>query len=228
MKSPHKTRDAYRRIAFCYDLLEWFLKPGRDAVTRAVGAAGRRRVLDVCCGTGTQVLALRTAGIRAVGVDLSEGMLRRARAKTNAHPGFLQADAARLPFPDRCFDALIFSFALHEKPPAERAAILAEGHRVLDAEGILFVFDYAAPGPHQPSFFRGVITAVERLTGAAHYRAFCDYLRRGGTESVLHSHGVRVLSRTLFFRGTVGLYVGRTATAAKATPPAGCEDGSFL
>ncbi len=208
MQNPQRTRDPYQRISAYYDLLEWFVKTGRRAVTRSVSAAGCGRVLDVCCGTGTQVVALRAAGVFAVGVDLSRHMLRHARAKTNAEAFFVRADAARLPFPEACFDGIVFSFALHEKPPAERTTVLVEARRVLKPGGILFVFDYAAPSSSGLSFFRSAIAAIERLAGLPHYRAFRDYLNRGGTEGALRSHGVRMLSRKLFFQGTVGLYEG--------------------
>lgn len=208
MQNPQRTRDPYERISACYGLLEFFLKTGRGAVTRSVSASGCGKVLDVCCGTGTQVQALRAAGISAMGVDFSRHMLLRARTKTNAAEFFVQADAARLPFPEACFDGVVFSFALHEKLSAQRTTVLTEARRALKAGGILFVFDYAAPRSSEPSLFWTALAAIERLAGLPHYRAFQDYLTRGGSERALRSHGVRVLSRRLFFHGTVGLYEG--------------------
>ncbi len=72
-----------------------------------------RHVLDVGCGVGaTPVLLAKRLGCTVVGVDLSEGMIRRSRERA-AREGvehlveFLVADAEELPFEDAVFDAVI-------------------------------------------------------------------------------------------------------------------------
>lgn len=74
----------------------------------------RARVLDVGCGTGSTTLAVQQrlgAASQCVGVDISEPMLERARARAR-HDGasatFVCADAALHPFEPASFD-LIFS-----------------------------------------------------------------------------------------------------------------------
>ena len=52
-------------------------------------------------------------------------------------PGFVQADAARLPFPDRCFDAVIANHSLEHI--SGLPAALQEIGRVVAAEGSLYV-----------------------------------------------------------------------------------------
>lgn len=206
MKRRDGAPDEYAWISPYYDLLEIFLKPAREAVTRAVFAWGRRRVLDVCCGTGTQVLSLRRAGIPAFGVDASAGMLRRAVRKAGPGLFFARADGRRLPFRAGSFDAVVFSFALHEKIHVERAALCREARRVLTPGGLLFVLDYARPG--HGSAFMGLAAVIEGMAGKAHFHAFRDYLQRGATQAVLAEQNFRLLSCTLFFHGTVGLSVG--------------------
>ena len=77
--------------------------PFRAALEGVTGTPGR--VLDVGTGTGEGVLAVlaRFPDAEVVGVDLSERMLERARAKA---PGarFEQADASALPFEAASFD----------------------------------------------------------------------------------------------------------------------------
>jgi malonyl-CoA O-methyltransferase len=64
-----------------------------------------QRILEIGSGTGdgTAVLAAAFPDARITGVDLSEEMVKAARA---AHPGveFVVADASRLPFEDGSFD----------------------------------------------------------------------------------------------------------------------------
>lgn len=48
----------------------------------AVHAPGARRLLDLGCGTGSHALALAKLGFDVVGVDISEGMIERARQRS--------------------------------------------------------------------------------------------------------------------------------------------------
>jgi len=71
------------------------------------------RILDLGCGTGEGTLFLAreypTAGVR--GVDISEAMIERARAKIGLDPeariAFRVADASDLPYRDRSFDLIL-------------------------------------------------------------------------------------------------------------------------
>lgn len=70
-------------------------------------------ILDVGCGVGlTPVYLAKTAGCRVMGVDISEGMIRRSkeRAKKERLTDRIEcriADAQELPFDDNTFDAVI-------------------------------------------------------------------------------------------------------------------------
>ncbi len=75
----------YDGFARHYDLhgWDWFAAMHGDRLAGLLeerGLAGRR-VLDAGCGTGTLALALAEGGFRVTGLDLSEGLLARARAK---------------------------------------------------------------------------------------------------------------------------------------------------
>lgn len=77
-------------MAELYDVfVDW---PGRLArelpgLERRLRAVGARRVLDVGCGTGRHVAALRERGYDAHGADASEEMLERARALLGGDAG---------------------------------------------------------------------------------------------------------------------------------------------
>ncbi len=70
-------------------------------------------VLDVGCGAGTTPCFLaKTVGCRVVGVDISEGMIKRSRERARREGvtdqvEFRVADAQDLPFEDNLFDAVI-------------------------------------------------------------------------------------------------------------------------
>lgn len=106
-------------------------------ITRYLPEKGNgARLLDVGCGTGHHVRALRNRGYDAAGVDASEGML--AHARTN-NPGATieQADVDRLPFPDASFDYVLCIEVLRYLAHTESA--VREMARVLKPGGIALV-----------------------------------------------------------------------------------------
>jgi SAM-dependent methyltransferase len=94
-----------------------------------------RAVLDLACGTGNwlrvQMAAFAGRGVSWAGLDASETMLERARAKLEGADLRL-GRAESLPWPDGAFDLVITSFAFHhfeDKPRTldEMVRVLAPG-----------------------------------------------------------------------------------------------------
>jgi ubiquinone/menaquinone biosynthesis C-methylase UbiE len=85
----------------------------------AVGSTAGASLLDVATGTGHVAGAASARGAHAVGVDVSEEMLARAR---RLYPGveFALGDAEELAFVDDAFDAAVAAFLLHHVPSPER------------------------------------------------------------------------------------------------------------
>jgi SAM-dependent methyltransferase len=94
--------------------------------------AARPRLLDVGCGTGHHLKALRARGYRAVGIDGSGAMLEEARRADPEAP-LLLADVTALPFPERSFDAALSVEVLRYL--ADPAPLLREIARVLRPGG---------------------------------------------------------------------------------------------
>jgi SAM-dependent methyltransferase len=120
----------------------WFVAA---PLLRALAGVERPLVLDVATGTGRLPLALlqehlAARGGRVAGLDLSAGMLRRARAKLRPHGEavrLIRHDAGRLPFDDGTFDAVTCLESLEFMP--RPAAVLTEMVRVLAPGGVLLV-----------------------------------------------------------------------------------------
>jgi SAM-dependent methyltransferase len=130
----------FDRVAGEYDATRGF-PPGvpervADLFVRAGGLGPGSRVLEIGIGTGRIALPLAARVARYTGADLSTPMLARLVGKRGALPvDLVRADAARLPFPERSFDAVVGVHVFH-LIPAWRAA-LREAALLLRGEGLL-------------------------------------------------------------------------------------------
>jgi demethylmenaquinone methyltransferase/2-methoxy-6-polyprenyl-1,4-benzoquinol methylase len=120
-------------------------------MVRTVRAAPGDRVLDVA--TGTAMVACQLAArydCAVVGLDQSESMLDRARAKVAADPALARqielvvGEAEQLPFGDGEFDALTFTYLLRYVD--DPAATLLELARVVRPGGTIASLEFAVPG----------------------------------------------------------------------------------
>jgi ubiquinone/menaquinone biosynthesis C-methylase UbiE len=151
------TRRFFARWSPLYDL---FAKPigfAYRAAVRRAGAAPGRSLLDLCTGTGEIALRCARRGARVTAVDLTPSMFTRAERKARGLPvRFAGMDARQLAFPDRSFDAVLLSFALHDMPRKVRTQVLREATRV--ARERLVVLDYDVPrrGPLRRAVLGGL------------------------------------------------------------------------
>jgi demethylmenaquinone methyltransferase/2-methoxy-6-polyprenyl-1,4-benzoquinol methylase len=151
-KSGRAIQDMFAGVAPRYDLLNHLLSANLDVIWRKRAAAALdlpagAEVLDLCCGTGDQALALRRRGARVVAADFCVPMLALARHKfaraASPRPGALAADALALPFAPRRFAGATVSFGLRNV--ADLDASLRQLAGVLRPGGKLVVLECAVP-----------------------------------------------------------------------------------
>jgi ubiquinone/menaquinone biosynthesis C-methylase UbiE len=115
-----------------------------------IGLAGVKagcNFLDLGCGTGWAVCY--AAGIangsgRFVGIDISKGMIDKARSNAQGQPKveFYEASADKLPLEADIFDTVICTNSFHHYPRPEAA--LSEVKRVLKPQGKIYILDVTA------------------------------------------------------------------------------------
>lgn len=109
-------------------------------------AARGRSVLEIGVGMGADYLEWLKAGAHAVGVDLSEVSLERARRRCQQagfDPDLRSADAEHLPFQDRSFDIVYSYGVMHHSPNTQQC--IREAFRVLKPGGEARIMLYAHP-----------------------------------------------------------------------------------
>jgi demethylmenaquinone methyltransferase / 2-methoxy-6-polyprenyl-1,4-benzoquinol methylase len=122
----------------------------RRAMVARVGAGPQDRVLDVATGTGMVAEALvRRYGCRVVGLDQSPEMLAGATARLRADRKLasrielVRGEAESLPFADREFDHLTFTYLLRYVD--DPAATLRELARVVKPGGRMASLEFMLP-----------------------------------------------------------------------------------
>ena len=211
-------RTMFDRIAPVYDAMNHVMTAGLDRRWRRVAAEAvvrsGDRVLDACCGTGDFALADARAGGRVTGLDFSERMLERARAKSSAVE-WVQGDALALPFEDGSFDAATVGFGVRNLESLEGG--LAELRRVLRPGGRLGVLEITQPRGALAPFFRlwferGVPLVGRVVSGSSAYTYLPASVRRfpGPDElaGLLRKAGFGEVRYRLFARGIVALHLG--------------------
>ncbi|MDE2127378.1 MAG: class I SAM-dependent methyltransferase [Armatimonadetes bacterium] len=134
---------SYDRVAEEYDQSRTVPQDVARRLWQIVKAAGSLSdgsvALDAAAGTGRFTLAAATAGLSAVAVDRSAGMLSVLRRKANQSAVTVQCalgDVTALPLRSETIDVVLMVHILHLLPDPDAA--LAEVQRVLVRGGMLF------------------------------------------------------------------------------------------
>ncbi|WP_448204610.1 class I SAM-dependent methyltransferase [Azospirillum sp. sgz302134] len=120
----------------------------KEALAEVLEPKGRT-VVDVGCGDGSLVRHFAAEGARAVGIEIDEGQLARARkAEPVGEESYRVGRGEALPFEDGSVDAVVYSNSFHHLPVAVMSDALAEAARVLSPGGRLVVVEPIAEGPY--------------------------------------------------------------------------------
>jgi phosphatidylethanolamine/phosphatidyl-N-methylethanolamine N-methyltransferase len=135
---------AYAILSPVYDFLfDKVFYPGRVAAIDLLEIQPNSRVLEVGVGTGLN-LPLYPRDCDVTGVDISEGMLRKAQERVRTfgmtNTKLLVMDGSKLDFPDNSFDRVIATYVISAVPDPVKT--LLEMRRVCKPSGHLVILNH--------------------------------------------------------------------------------------
>lgn len=179
-----KTRSRYDRISPVYDLFESlaerskFSKWRRLLFQQVKGLA----MLEVGAGTGKN-FPYYPAGLEVTAIDLSEGMLSRARKKLASYPSarinLRIMDVQKLDLEADSFDTAVATFVFCSVP--DPVLGLREVRRVLKPQGKLLLLEHVlSKRPVLRSLMKLMNPIIVRITGANINRVTVRNIQKAG------------------------------------------------
>lgn len=215
-------KDPYKYSAKFYDT---FIEPSvaalRKIMLKMYLPKEGIRVLEVGCGTGSNLRLYQKIGCEINGIDLSPSMVEVATKKLGEKAHIKLGNASQMPYPDNHFDLVIAMLTLHEMPNSIRPLIITEMRRVMKQDGRLLIVDFH-PGPIRfPKgwLYKITILFFERIAGREHYRNYRDFLANKGLPPLLRTNNLSVEKEKIVSSGNLALFsmksnvgIGRSCT----------------
>ena len=121
----------------------------RKALLEPVSLGAGEKILEMCCGTGGATIFISEkagSGCEIIGMDLSSGQLKCARAKKySCKVEFIECDVTNTGLEDNSFDKVFITHAIHEMYRESRLRTLREARRVLKPKGQVVVLEIDNP-----------------------------------------------------------------------------------
>lgn len=161
MKSSY-IRKVYDFYSGFYDFLYTpFLIPTLKKSINEIRLNHNMKILDIGVGTGA-ALKYIPSNISVSGIDISPGMLKRAKRKFS-NDTFIIMDALNLAFKDKSFDAVIAAYVLTVVPDPRK--MLEEIKRVLKDDGRVLIINHFMSTNPFTRFFEKTFDPVARKLG---------------------------------------------------------------
>lgn len=203
-------KDPYEKTAKTYDR---YVEPS-IAIIRQIGMKmypprEGMYVLDVGCGTGTNLMLYQKAGCKTFGIDLSPSMVEAAQKKLGDRAEIRLGDATKMEYSDNFFDLVIGFLTLHEMPSQIRPNVIREMIRVMKSDGRILLIDFHLGPIRFPKgwWYKAVILFFEILAGREHFRNYRDFLSRRGLPNLISTLNLRISNKKIVSGGNVALFL---------------------
>ena len=165
-----------------YDWLTWGEEYRFGPAKTALFAKMTGRCLMVAAGTGNDFRYF-PSGLTITAVDISPGMLERARPRATAYKGVLDLrlmDVQALEFPDATFDTVATACTFCSVPDPVRG--LRELYRCLKPGGQLLMFEHVRSRVGPIAILQDLMTPISRRFGPDMNRDTVSNVLRAGFE----------------------------------------------
>jgi len=204
------SKDPYQKLAKVYDR---FVEPVnstlRMIMLKMLKPKQGLNILEVGCGTGTNLHLFQQGGCKVSGIDLSPAMLQQAHVKLGKDTDLRLADASKMPWADASFDVVLAMLTLHEMPGNIRWPVLQEMMRVVKPGGRLQIVDFH-PGPllfPKGWLWKTTILFFEIAAGREHFRNYRHFIAHKGLPPLLKSDQLLIEKEKIIGGGNIALYL---------------------
>jgi ubiquinone/menaquinone biosynthesis C-methylase UbiE len=175
-------QDKWNRASRTYGLFTWGEERRFGAAKQRLFAAMDGRCLMVAAGTGTDFSHF-PPGLTITAIDISPGMIERARSRAATYPGSLTLqvmDVQALQFADATFDTVVTSCTFCSVPDPLRG--LRELCRCLKPGGRILMFEHVRSRVSPIALLQDVMTLITSRIGPDMNRDTVNNVVRAGFE----------------------------------------------
>ncbi len=165
-----------RAQQFCEGTRDHDVRQNIEALLRHIAGKAPFTILDLGCGPGRDLKALRQLGHRAIGLDGAASFVAMARADSGCE--VWQQDFLALDLPAGLFDGIFANASLFHVPSRELPGVLRQLHASLAPAGVLFSSN--PHGANEEGWNRGRYGAYHDL------EAWRGYLEQAGFAELEH------------------------------------------
>ena len=146
-----KRKQSYDRVSNLYGI--WSRLTQTEAARKVIELAkitNHQNILEIPCGTGLvfeEILKRNPNGF-SIGVDLSKGMLTKAKKRVEKYPQtqyeLNEGDVTDMKYDDNFFDIIISNYVMSMLPEDQFDYVASEFHRLLKSDGtiVVSIFSY--------------------------------------------------------------------------------------
>lgn len=193
MKKDFLPAAHYHFLTPLYDAFtRFFLRNVFRKITEIIRPTTSMRILDLGCGPGNLIIALKNSAPEAEiqGLDLDPEMLeiaRRKLARAEVQAKLTEASATEIPFESSQFDVVVSTLMIHHLSHEDRQKMIREAHRVLKPGGKFYLYDFGRPKGALAHFFAKAVGLFEDVSDgvSGNYSLF---LKEAGFKNIQTRH----------------------------------------
>jgi len=176
----------YEKYARFYDAVFGpFFEQGQKLAVRMMNIKPGEKILEVGIGTGA-LLPFYPRDVNLTGIDISEGMLDRARLLKRKlgmeNVSLKRMDATKMDFPDGCFDKVMAAYVISVVP--DPVGVAMEMQRVCKEGGEIFFINHFQSERGLLKIIEGVISPVCDRIGFRTDLKLSELVREAGLDVV--------------------------------------------